>query len=141
MMNGGQPIDPGLIQALQSVGSNQQDQQRLALQSQMANQMRQGAPPSNEMAGKVVVKQSPLAYINSGLRDYLSDKKQQDVMQQMSAQAQQLRDVKGKFLTALQAQQNPEQVHPDSQAAMASMPQSQTDDNMAGGNYGGSGDL
>jgi hypothetical protein len=118
MMNGGQPIDPGLIQALKGISSGQEDQQNLEHQMALAHQLRTPMPANNQMAGKVVIRQSPFAYLNAGLRNAMSSQKENDALQGMQAQATKLRDVRGKFMDELTAHQNPDQVHPDSLAQL-----------------------
>jgi hypothetical protein len=119
MMQGGQPIDPGLIQALGNISSAPEEQKNLQQQMALAQQLRQ---PNNlghtQMAGKVAIRNSPLNLIGQGLGDYAAGKRENDTMQQMRDLAANLRDTRGRYISAIAASQDPSQLHPDSQAAL-----------------------
>src|SRR5271154_861680 len=122
MMPAGQQIDPGTLQALKNISSSTEDQTALKQQMALAQQMRQPMPPSNEMAGKVAIRQSPLAYIGAGLNNAMAQHKEQDALSGMQAQAKQLRDARGRILDLETAQynhaNNPQANHPDTNAML-----------------------
>lgn len=123
-MNGGQQIDPGLIQALQSISSSQEDQNNLKQQMAMAQAMR--PPPLNnaQMAGKVVVRNSPLATAANAGQNMLAQYQMAQALRASQAQATTLRNARGRIISAAEAQynaaNNPSANHPDTNAAIAS---------------------
>ncbi len=119
MMNGGQPVDPNLIQALGSISAVPEQNQNLQTQMALANQMRQAAAqrPMEQTRGGgriggVVIPQSPLSALARGAQSVMGGMQQHDVMQKMQEQAKQLRDVRGQYMSAIAAQQNPQNIHP-----------------------------
>lgn len=129
-MNGGQQIDPGLIQALQSISSSQEDQNNLKQQMAMAQAMR--PPPLNnaQMAGKVVVRNSPLATAANAGQNMLAQYQMAQALRASQANASKLRDARGRIISDVQAhynaQNDPSQNHPDTNAALGVTPDSDT---------------
>lgn len=122
MMNGGQQIDPGLVQALQSISSSGEDQQNLKQQMALAQAMR--APPMNpgQMAGKVVIPQSGLATAANAGQNMLSQYMQSQALRASKDNATKLRDARGRIISDVQAhynaQNDPPQNHPDTNAQL-----------------------
>jgi len=121
----GQYISPELQQALQSISSSQEDQQNLQQQMKLAQQMR--APSSltdgsTQMAGKVAIRKSPLTTALGVAANALADHKENQTLDQMKQQAAMLRDARGRIISAetaaANAQTDPSQNHPDTNAAL-----------------------
>src|SRR5271170_7442921 len=102
----GQQISPALVQAMTNISSSDEDAQNLKTQMALAQAMR--APPlqNNAMAGKVVVKNSPLAVAANAGQNMLANYQQQSVLSQMKAQATMLRNSRGQIISDAQAHYN-----------------------------------
>ena len=134
MMNGGQPIDPGLVQALGSISAYPEQTQALQQQMALAKQMRPNPMAPNAMAGKVVVRQSPLAAAANLGQNLIAGKTEANALQQQQANVNNLRDVRGQYISAQAALQNPSMLHPQSAAELAnSAPTSELGTNPFGG--------
>jgi hypothetical protein len=129
MMNGGQPIDPGLVQALGNISSSGEDQSNLKTQMALASALRSQQPPpgmtsngGTQMAGRVAVRASPVATAAQAGQNILAQFQQAKVLRDMQAQASMLRDARGKIISQAQAQYNantdPTKNHPDTNAQL-----------------------
>jgi uncharacterized membrane protein YebE (DUF533 family) len=76
------------------------------------------------MAGRVAIRNSPVAALGNVASNVLSDYKQNQVLQQMKAQVGALRDARGRILSDEAAQDNfnsnPSANHPTTNAVLAS---------------------
>jgi hypothetical protein len=124
MMNGGQPIDPGLVQALGNISSSGEDGKNLQTQMALAQALQQKPQQGTQMAGRVAVRQSPVATAATAGANIMAQFKQAQILKQMQAQSSMLRDARGKIISQAQAQynaaNNPGQNHPDTNAQIAS---------------------
>jgi hypothetical protein len=123
MMNGGQPIDPGLVQALGNISTSGEDTNNLKTQMALATALKQPPQQGTQMAGRVAVRQSPVATAANAGANIMAQFRQAQLLKQMQAQTSQLRDARGRIISQAQAnynaQTNPAQNHPDTNAQLA----------------------
>jgi len=146
MMPAGQYISPQTLQALQSISSSQEDSQNLQQQMALAKALRaptEQTDGSTQMAGKVAIRKSPLSLAASTAQNALSGYEQNQTLQAMQKQAQMLRNARGQIITAkaaiANAQDNPEENHPDTNAALGVPTQDAALGEMSG--FPGAGDM